>query len=83
MCCGLSLSRACSEYFHESMLPIVVFMFEDSFDNSETTETIIDIFCDYCLSAAIRWLEHGCVEGPEEFVENIKKLILKVAATIE
>ena len=72
-----------SEYFHESMLPIIVFMFDDSFEDDTSAETMIDIFCDYCLSAAIRWLEHGCTEGPEKFIENIKKLILKVAATIE
>lgn len=71
-----------SEYFHESMLPIVVFMFEESYDNSDTTETMIDIFCDYCLSAAIRWLEHGCNEGPADFVESIKKMILKIAESI-
>ncbi len=72
-----------SEYFHESMLPIVVFMFDDSFEDEESAETMIDISCDYCLSAAIRWLEHGCKEGPDVFVENIKKLILKVASTIQ
>ena len=71
-----------SEYFHESMLPIVVFMFEDSFEDSNSADTMIDIFCDYCLTAAIRWLEHGCTEGPEVFMENMKKMILKIASSI-
>ena len=71
-----------SEYFHESMLPTVVFMFEDSFEDTGSTETMIDIFCDYCLTAAIRWLEHGCTEGPDVFIGNMKKMILKIAASI-
>ena len=71
------------EYVHDSMLPIVTFTIEDSFEDDKEAETMMEVFCDTCLSAAMQWLEHGCTVPPREFIENIKRLILAIASTIK
>ena len=71
------------EYFRESTLPIVVFTFADAIEERDIFETMIDVVCDTCLSASQMWLEHGCRETPEDFVDGIKRLVLIIAKTID
>jgi len=71
------------EYFRESMLPIVIFTFGDAIEERNISDTMIDIVCDTCLSASQMWLEHGCRETPEDFVDGIKRLVLIIAKTID
>lgn len=71
-----------TEYFHESMIPIISFLFDDIVSENGNGKMLVHIFADACLLAALRWLEDGCPETPEVFVENLKKLIKKIASTI-
>ena len=70
------------EYFRESMLPIVIFTFADAIEERDISDTMIDIVCDTCLSASQMWLDNGCRETPEDFVEGIKRLVMIISNTI-
>lgn len=72
-----------SEYFHESMAPIVSFFLREMGDGEEDQEIFISFFCDAYLSAVVRWLEDGCRMTPENFISQMKKMILSMARQIE
>lgn len=74
-----------SEYFHESMTPIVSFFLRDICDVDEDAdqEIFITFFCDAYLAAVVHWLEDGCQMRPEEFIGNLKKMILGIARQIQ
>lgn len=71
-----------TEYFHESMVPIVGYVFgsdEDDDDEENDFKMFSNLFCDSFLSAVIFWLEDGCRYSPEEFVDKLKAMVKKIA----
>ena len=71
------------EYFRESMLPIAMFTFSDAMEDWGISDTMINIVCDTCLTASMMWLDNGCRETPEEFVQGIKRVVLLISNTID
>ncbi len=71
------------EYILESMMPIVNFLFDDMIEVISDVGLSGKMFCEMYLIAVINWMEEDCKSTPTAFVNSIKKLIKKLADSIE
>ncbi len=69
------------EYLAESMAPMIIFLFEDVFDEENFT-LISDMLCEVFVTVVSKWVEGGCKTTPEEFVAILKEFSKKIAANI-
>ncbi len=70
------------EYLLESMLPLIEFMFEDLWGESDSFEVIGKMFCNLYIITVTNWMEEGCKLTPAELIISIKEIIKKLAASL-
>lgn len=71
------------DYFEEMLQPLVAFFVQDSFSGTEELEFFTTFLVEGFLAAMIRWLSGDSDMTPRKFVEQIRDIIIGVAARLE
>ena len=67
------------EYFGQAIAPIILFFTRDIFDGVEHADFYVTFFSDAILASLIRWLTEGAQIPPEEYLGQLRHILLRLA----
>ena len=67
------------EYFGQAINPIMSFFTQDIFDGVEHADFYVTFFSDTILISIIRWLTEGAQIPPEEYLSQLRHIMLRLA----
>lgn len=67
------------EYFGQAIAPIMSFFAQDIFDGVEHVDFYVTFFSDAILISIIRWLTEGAQIPPEEYLSQLRHILVRLA----
>ena len=67
------------EYFGQAIAPIMSFFTHDVFDGVEHVDFYVTFFSDAILISIIRWLTEGARIPPEEYLSQLRHILVRLA----
>lgn len=82
--CALAITGQNSfrDYFLDTVKPLIPFFFADHLSDSPNHAFMIDFLCDGFLQALLRWLSSDTERTAEEFLAQLKEVLLLFARDI-
>ena len=67
------------EYFSQAIAPIMAFFAQDIFEGVEHRDFYVTFFSDAILISIIRWLTEGAQFPPEEYLGQLRHILVRLA----